>query len=172
MLHTEKYRPRSITKNGTAAVIASRYQLLIVVNISLIRKEVQHLVFFKGINIDSSTLLLVSVGTESSLGARNFIQKHIVKIRGRCRELLTNKEKSPIVHHHVTYWCILEGTDLAASVKTCPTRVFLRREPRASPFCAKYHQAFLPYISNLVTGSYTLNNFQLKQFLSPCRLYF
>ena len=36
--------------------------------------------------------LLVSASTESSLGARNFIQKHIVKKRGRCRELLASKE--------------------------------------------------------------------------------
>ena len=29
--------------------------------------------------------------------------------------------------------------------------------------CAKYKQAFLLYVSNLVTGSYTLNDFRLKE---------
>ena len=37
-------------------------------------------------------LILVSASTESSLGGRNFIQKHIVKKRGRCRELLASME--------------------------------------------------------------------------------
>ena len=41
-----------LKKKGTAAVVvASRGQLLIAVNISQIRKEVQHLVFFKGIRL-------------------------------------------------------------------------------------------------------------------------
>ena len=52
---------------------------------------------------------------------------------------------------------------MAALVKICPTRVILRREPHPSLLCAKYKQDFLPYISNLVTGPYTLNNFHLKQ---------
>ena len=52
---------------------------------------------------------------------------------------------------------------MAASVKMCPARVFPRREPPPPPFCAKYKQAFLPYIFNLVTEPYTLNNFRLKQ---------
>ena len=42
-----------LEKKGTAAVVvvASRGQLLIAVNISWIRKEVQHLAFFKGIRL-------------------------------------------------------------------------------------------------------------------------
>ena len=52
---------------------------------------------------------------------------------------------------------------MTVSVKTCPTRVFLRREPRPSPLCAKYKQVFLSNSSNIVTASYTLNNFRSKQ---------
>ena len=33
------------------------------------------------------------------------------------------------VHHQLACWCILEQFDVTASVKTCPTRVLLRREP-------------------------------------------
>ena len=36
--------------------------------------------------------VLVSTSTESSLDTRSFIQKHIIKKRGRCRELLASKE--------------------------------------------------------------------------------
>ena len=38
-----------------------------------------------------------------------------------------------------------------------------RASPISALLCAKYKQAFLPYISNLVTGSYTLNDFRLKE---------
>ena len=69
--------PRSIKKKGSA-VIASRCQLLITVAITWIRSTASRI--FQGISTDSSTLRLrVGASTESSLGARNFIQKHIVK---------------------------------------------------------------------------------------------
>ena len=57
--------------------------------------------------------------------------------RGRCREFSASKEFPDNVHHHSAYCFTLEKTDVPVSVKTCPTGMFLRREPRPSPPCAK-----------------------------------
>ena len=61
--------------------------------------------------------------------------------------------------HHFTYLCIL--TDVAASVATCPTRMFLRRESHPSPLCAKYRQAFLPYtnLDRVVISDYNMEGY-------------
>ena len=115
----------------------------IAVNISWITKEVEYrtyLVFSKVLLYSVLELVvLVTASTETSFGARNFIQKHIIKKRGRSWErnfvqkLLTSKEVVDCAPSLGVF--VYPRIGVAASVKTCPHNKGVS-SARASPISA------------------------------------